>query len=295
MPALNTETIIRLLTIGALSGLLFTVGLRLTPTQVFEALRRCRFALILVVNFAVVPALALLLAKLLRLDQSLATGMILLASAPFAPVVPVFTRLAKADLALAAGLTSVVPMVSAVLTPVACVLALKALPYTGPVRLSIPGILLTLALTVVLPLGAGILLKRFFPSAGARMLNPIEKVSEVAGACSLAFVVATEFSAIGATPWRALAAMVILSEVSLLIGYWAGSGPASARQVVALGTSNRNIALALLVALENFGGTPVVPAVVVNGLLLILLGLAHVAFWRFGPKSFDTASLQTKG
>jgi BASS family bile acid:Na+ symporter len=295
VPALNTETIIRLLTIGALSGLLFTVGLRLTLAQVFEALRRCRFTLILVINFAVVPALALLLAKTMRLDQPLATGMILLASAPFAPVVPVFTRLAKADLALAAGLTSVVPMVSAALTPIACVLALKALPYTGPVRLSIPGILLTLALTIILPLGAGLLLKRFLPSASARMLNPIEKVSEIAGACSLAFVVATEFSSILETPWRALLAMVILSEVSLLIGYWAGSGSAGARQVVALGTSNRNIALALLVALENFAGTPVVPAVVVNGLLLILLGLAHVAFWRFGPRSFGAASIQTKG
>ena len=75
--------------------------------------------------------------------------------------------------------------------------------------------------------------------------------------------------------------MVILFELSVLLGYWAGSGPSGSRRVVALGTSNRNIALALLVALQNFGGTPVVPAVVANGLLLILLGLAHVAVWRF--------------
>jgi BASS family bile acid:Na+ symporter len=50
--------------------------------------------------------------------------------------------------------------------------------------------------------------------------------------------------------------------------------------VVALGTANRNIALAVLVAVDSFPGTPVVGAVVANGLLFILLGLLHVAWWR---------------
>jgi hypothetical protein len=35
--------------------------------------------------------------------------------------------------------------------------------------------------------------------------------------------------------------------------------------VVGLGTSNRNIALALLLAIGNFAGTHVVPAVMTNG------------------------------
>jgi len=64
-------------------------------------------------------------------------------------------------------------------------------------------------------------------------------------------------------------------------GLFAGGPDRGARQVIGLGTSNRNIALALLLALQAFGGTEVVAAVVANGLLLILLGLIHVAFWRF--------------
>jgi BASS family bile acid:Na+ symporter len=77
--------------------------------------------------------------------------------------------------------------------------------------------------------------------------------------------------------------MALLSEVSLALGYVLGGKDRDSRRVVGLGTSNRNIALALLVAIQCFGGTPVVPAVVANGLLLILLGLVHVALWRFGP------------
>ena len=84
--------------------------------------------------------------------------------------------------------------------------------------------------------------------------------------------------------WRALGVTAVTSEISLLLGYSLGGKNRTARQVVGLGTSNRNIALALLVALQAFGGTGVVPAVVANGLILILLGLIHVAFWRFGPQ-----------
>ena len=60
----------------------------------------------------------------------------------------------------------------------------------------------------------------------------------------------------------------------------------AARQVVALGTANRNIALAVLVAVDSFQGTPIVGAVVANGLLLILLGLLHVAWWRWRAGSW---------
>jgi BASS family bile acid:Na+ symporter len=82
--------------------------------------------------------------------------------------------------------------------------------------------------------------------------------------------------------WRAWLAMGLLCELSLWLGWKLGGPTRGTRQVVALGTSNRNIALALLVALESFPGTPVVSAVVGNGLLLIALGLLHVAWWRFG-------------
>ena len=76
--------------------------------------------------------------------------------------------------------------------------------------------------------------------------------------------------------------MAVVFELSLVLGWKLGGPERGARQVVAMGTSNRNIALALLVALQSFAGTPVVSAVVGNGLLLIMLGLLHVGWWRFG-------------
>ena len=51
--------------------------------------------------------------------------------------------------------------------------------------------------------------------------------------------------------------------------------------MVAFCASNRNIALALLVAIDCFPGTEVVSAVVGNGLRLIAFVLLHVGWWRF--------------
>jgi predicted Na+-dependent transporter len=116
---LKTETIIRILTISALAGLLGAVGLRLTLGEVTQALKRCRFVAILIANFIVVPALTVAAARVFGLGRDITIAMILLGAAPFAPVVPVFARMARSDLALAAGLTSIYPLLSAFLTPVA--------------------------------------------------------------------------------------------------------------------------------------------------------------------------------
>src|SRR5208282_3212906 len=101
------------------------------------------------------------------------------------------------------------------------------------------------------------------------------------GALSLTVVTVAEFNSILATGWKPLLAMLIGSESSLALGYYLGGKEQGARRVLALGASNRNIALALLLAISSFPGTGVVPAVVANGLLLIFMGLLHVAFWRF--------------
>ena len=278
---MTSETIIRILTISALAGLLGAVGLRLTLGEVVESLRKCRFTAILLANFIVVPALTAGAAILFKVDRQTTTAMILLGAAPFAPVVPVFARLARADLALAAGLTSVFPVLSAVLTPLVCQVSLSALPGTHEIQFSFIGVLLTLLATISLPLALGVMLHHQAPALSQRWLRPVEIVSEATGALSLAFVTVTEFDSILQIAWPALVGMVLVFECSVALGFWLGGPLAPSRWVVALGTSNRNIALALLVAIQSFANTPVVSAVVANGLLLILLGLLHVGYWRF--------------
>ena len=272
--------VIRCLTISALGGLLLAIGLRLSWAEVAKALKRSRLVLILAVNFAGVPLLAVATAWAFQLGRDLTIGMILLAAAPFAPVVPVFARMARADLALAAGLTALFPFLSAMLTPLVCMASLKAVSGGEGLQFEFLGVLGVLVATITLPLAAGVAVNHWKPVLAKTILRPVEVFSEAVGALSLAFVTVVEFKTVLATGWKPLLAMGLVSELSLFAGYAVGGSTTGARRVVGLGTSNRNIALAVLVAINSFPGTPVVGAVVANGLLLILLGLLHVAWWR---------------
>jgi len=282
---MTAEFAIRLLTSLSLAALLFGVGLRLDSKQVLEPLKMgWRLLWIAVANFGVVPALATGLVFAFRVPLDPAVAILLLAASPFAPVVPVFARLARSDLGLAAGLTAFFPFLSAFLTPLVCGLALRALPGAGELRFSYWTVLLALSVTITLPLLAGVAARRLWPALGGRLVRPLDTAGEISGALSLALVTIVEFESLVATGWRPLLTMGVLSEISLVLGYALASGAAGRRQVIALGTSNRNIALAILVAL-GFPGSEVLPAVVACGLLLIFLGLTHVAWWRFRPGS----------
>ena len=276
----DPNAVIRGLTIAALSGLLLTVGLRLGWAEVATAFKRCHLSLVLAVNFVFVPLLAVAAASAFQLSRDVTIGMILLAAAPFAPVVPVFARMARADLALAAGLTALFPFLSALLTPMVCMASLKVVPRMEGLRFDVLGVLGVLVATITLPLAAGVVVNHWRPVVAKMILRPIEVLSEAIGALSLAFVTVVEFKIVLATGWKPLLAMVLVSELAFLAGYAVGGSTIGARRVVALGTSNRNIALAVLVAINSFAGTPVVGAVVANGLVLILRGLLHVAWWR---------------
>jgi BASS family bile acid:Na+ symporter len=278
---IDTAVVIRGLTMACLTGLLLAVGLRLTASEMIGSLRKCRLTSILLANFVAVPVMVVVLIYVFHLKAELAVGMILLGAAPFAPVVPVFAKMVRADLALAAGLTSLIPLLSAFLTPLVSICALWSLAGAGELKFNVLGVLGILMATITGPLLLGVAINHFAPNFKRRVLRPVEFLSEATGALSLTVVTITEFRSILQTGWVPLLAMLISSELSLALGYYLGGKEKGSRRVVALGTSNRNIALALLLSVESFPGTNVVPAVVANGLLLILLGLLHVAFWRF--------------
>src|SRR5213595_3956629 len=185
---MDNEFIVRLLTTGSLAGLLLAVGMKLSIEQLLEALRKRRLTLIVIANFAIVPAIVLAVTEFCGFRTEISIGMILLAAAPFAPVVPVFTRMARADLALAAGLTALFPVLSVFLTPVVCQMMLKQVAHSGVVQFNVSEALLVLLATIVLPLGLGMAIRYVALPFARRTLRPVEIFSEVAGAASLAFV-----------------------------------------------------------------------------------------------------------
>ena len=169
----DTHAIVELLTMASLTGLLFASGLRLTPAELLASLAdRARLARVLAVNFVLVPALGLALATAAGLSRDRAVGILLLAAAPFAPVVPIFTRMALGDLALAASLTALLPVFSSFLTPWVSALGLGLLSGPGELRFDVRTILLVLLATITLPLVVGVGVRRRSLRVAVRLLGP---------------------------------------------------------------------------------------------------------------------------
>ena len=87
----RTEIAIQILTCAALVGLLGAIGLRLNYYQLRSALGRCSLGMVMLVNFVVIPALALSTVHSFDLNRST----ILLGAAPFAPVAAIFARISR--------------------------------------------------------------------------------------------------------------------------------------------------------------------------------------------------------
>jgi len=219
-----------------------------------------------------------LTALALSADQT--TAMALLAAAPFAPVVPTFTRLARANAALAGALTGTVPLLSAFLTPLICKAGLSYFWKSAPFQFDAPKALIVLFATITLPLSAGILVRNTSATVASRLLKPMQFISEGAGTLALIAAISSQRDHLLAAVGGPLVAMIVLFEVSFFLGFAVGGPDFPARFVIATGTANRNIALALLIAVQSFPASRITGYVVADGLALILMGLIHVGLWR---------------
>lgn len=274
--------LIRILTAAALFSLLFTTGLRLSLREIHGAVPLGRrFLRLAGLQFGVIPILTVLAARVFRVPPEVSMAMLLLAASPFAPVVPVFTRMARGDLAMAAGLTAVFPILCSVLTPLVCWAGALFLPPVGDLRFEVVPMLATLLVTAPLPLVLGLWMRARFPEVSDRIVGPVDIAAQAVGAVSLVYVVASEADAVLSMGLPGLAAMAFVAEVSWVLGWLGARGQPARGIVLGLGALNRNMALALLVAAASFPGSGIVAAVASLGLLLIALGLVHVGIWRW--------------
>ena len=83
---------------------MLAMGAGLTVTQIIEPLRNVRLVVFaLLANFVLMPFCAYALAALLRLDEPLGVGLLLIGCAAGAPFLPKLAELSKGNLPFAVG------------------------------------------------------------------------------------------------------------------------------------------------------------------------------------------------
>jgi predicted Na+-dependent transporter len=276
---------------AALPGLtLFTIMFALGLGLQLDAIAQIRHRPALVIRVLIgscvlVPLVALVLLKLplsFALSKSARFGIALMAASPSAPL-----TLRKA------GNRGGDRQLAAVLQACAAVAAIVSIPFLADLfqaKFGVDGwdiapreVALQVSLAQVLPLLAGLLLRRCKPQWVARLQGPLDTLAN--GLLLLLTVVVLIMAGPLLVPFvaanlLALVFMAVMVVVALAIGYlMAGPAPRE-RTTVALVTSMRNPGLALLFASSHGAGMPGLKLAVLAYLLVTVLLSIPFLRWR---------------
>jgi BASS family bile acid:Na+ symporter len=118
---------------------MLAMGAGLTVGQIIEPLRNPRLVVLgLLANFVLTPLAAFALARLLRLDEPLGVGLLLLGCAAGAPFLPKLAELAKGNLAFAVGAMVLLMVVTVAYLPIVLPLLLPGVTV-DPWKIARPG------------------------------------------------------------------------------------------------------------------------------------------------------------
>lgn len=249
------------------------MGLGLTIREITAPLRNVRLvAMSLLANFVLMPAAALLLARVLRLDEPFGVGLLLLGVAAGAPFLPKLAQIAKGDLAFAVALMVVLMVITVAYLPLVLPLLLPGVSVN-------PGqIARSLVVLMLLPLAIALAVKAKLPAVAAAVKPWCDRLSTLGLVAVVLLLVVVNFrDVLSVFGTRAILAGLIFIAIGYGLGWALGGPTARTRPVLGLGTAQRNIAAALVVGGQNFTDPNVVVMVVVVAIvsLLILLPLSR--------------------
>jgi bile acid:Na+ symporter, BASS family len=257
-----------------LVSMMVGLGLELRPVAGRAAKRRERRLVLraLVFNFAVVPLLAVVMARALDARGPVATALLLLAAAPGGRYAPLLARAAGGDASLAVEITLFANKLNALLSPLLAMWMLE----TRRASLHDATYILELLVLQLLPyFGARALLKRR-PALAARLVRPARLAATAAALLLLAYLIAHRALRpallLGPRGWLAV---LLFGTVLLALGWLAGGREPANRRTFAVTAEARNLALALVLAAGAVGDERVTLAVF--GAWLVLLAFAWLA------------------
>jgi bile acid:Na+ symporter, BASS family len=282
---------------AALFTIMFALGIGLTGEAIVHLSRRPALVIRVVFTSCVlVPLVALLLMKLplsLALSQPARIGIVLMAASPSAPLTLRKAGKVGGDRELAAVLQACVAVAAIVSIPLIADLYQSSFGVSGW-DITPKSVALQVGKSQVLPLLAGLTLKRWLPGWAERLSGPLDKLAN--GLLLLLIVLVLVMSlpllaAFVSTNLLALVFMAVLVLAALAIGYAIAGPDPRERVTIALVTSMRNPGLALLFATTYGSGIPGLKLAVLAYLLVTVLLSIPFLRWQRQRQSLPYVAL----
>ncbi len=229
-------------------------------------------------QFLVMPLLGVSLAAVFGLPTGFAVGLILVSCCPGGVASNVISYLALASVPLSVSMTAVSTVVSVLMTPI-----LTALLASSRIDVPAAGLLLSTVQVVILPVAAGLALRRYAPRLGRALLPWGPCTAVVLITLIVASILGSSRGAILESAGLLVAAVVCLHAGGFGLGYLLsrllGRSETVAR-TIAIEVGMQNSGLGVVLAGQNFANPLVAVPSAISSLAHSLVGSALAAIWR---------------
>ena len=275
-------TIQKLIFIGlAVSALLnlFSIGLKSSQRDATYMLRRPRELVraLLAMN-VLMPLFALALNTIFDFTPAVKIALVALSVSPIPPPIPAKGLKSGGKASYVMGLQIAMGLLAIIFVP----LAMAAIGHIrhGALQLSIGPVAKVVLISVVLPIMAGIFVRKLAPGFAQRVAKPMTSISGLGVvACFVVVWISAApeiWSLIGNGTVIALTAFVL---VGLAVGHLLGGPAPENRRVLAIATATRHPGVALLLARANFPAEKLVVAAVLLYLLVNAILVIPYLIW----------------
>ena len=224
----------------------------------------------LVAQFILLPAFTFLLTLILRPPPSMALGMILVAACPGGNLSNIITYLARGNCAVSVSMTAVSTAAAIVMTPLNLTFWGSLNPHTAEilrqVSLSPFDVFVNIFIILGIPLIAGLLLSRSFPSLVVKVRRPFKIFSLIFFLGIVAAAMAANWQHFINYVGLVFFGVLIHNALALNLGYWSGrlfrlSEPDNRAVSIEVGIQNSGLGLVLVFSFfSGLGGMAIITA-----------------------------------
>ena len=237
-------------------------------------------------HLLILPLLGLGIGILFRLPPEMALGLFIVSLCPAGTTSNAMTFVGRGNVALAVVLTALSSLVTVFTIPLVLAWAVPWFLAGGDANvptLSVPKMIGQLAVITLLPIVAGMIIRRFFPDLAARMARWLRPTAFIIVVIVIAFSVAVSANMVlanlvGATP--AIYALNLAAiGFGLLLGRAIGAGARDA-MTLAIETSVQNVTLAIFLTLNVLGSLPLAVTQNIYGVVMLVNVTLLIRWWR---------------
>ena len=199
-----------------LTIIMLAMGLTLTPKDFANVSKNIKAVSVgVILQFTVMPIVALIIATLMNFDANLTVGLVLVGAVAGGTSSNVMCFLAKGDVALSISMTAISTLLSVIFTPL-----LVELLAGKSIDIPVTGMIISLIKIVLVPVILGIVLNTLLHKPIKKIAPALPLISMAAIVIIIAIVVALNAEKLVEVGSMVAIAVILHNSFGLLAGYW---------------------------------------------------------------------------